>query len=93
MAYRNEALDLRVVNYSDLRKNLKDYLDSVHRDRQALIVTRRGEEHVVVISLDEYRSLAETEYLLSEEANARHLRDSLREGRSRGATPRTLSDE
>lgn len=93
MAYRNEAVDLRVVNYSDLRKNLKDYLDAVHRDRQALVVTRRGDEHVVVISMDEYRSLAETEYLLSEEANARHLRDSLRAARSGGATPRTLSDE
>ena len=31
MAYRNEAVDLRVVNYSDLRKNLKGYLDAVCR--------------------------------------------------------------
>ena len=93
MAYRNEAVDLRIVNYSDLRKNLKDYLDAVYQDRQALVVTRRGDEHVVVISMDEYRSLAETEYLLSEEANARHLRDSLGDARSGGATPRTLSDE
>ena len=93
MAYRNDAVDLRVVNYSDLRKNLKAYLDAVCRDRQALVVTRRDDEHVVVVSMDEYRSLAETDYLLSEEANARHLRDSLREARSGGATPRTLSDE
>ena len=93
MAYRNELVDLRVVNYSELRKHLKDYLDAVCRDRQALVVTRRNEEHVVMISMDEYRSLAETEYLLSEEANARHLRESLGEARSGGATPRTLSDE
>ena len=84
---------MRVVSYSDLRKHLKDHLDEVCRDRQALVVTRRNDEHVVVISMDEYRSLAETEYLLSEEANARHLRDSLREARSGGATPRALSDE
>ena len=68
---------MRVVNYSDLRKNLKGYLDSVYQDRQPLVVTRRNNEHVVMISIDEYHSLAETEYLLSEEANARHLRDSL----------------
>lgn len=92
MAYRNDVVDLRVVSYSELRKNLKDYLDAVCRDRQALVVTRRGDEHVVVISMDEYRSLAETEYLLSEEANARHLRDSLHEARSGGAAPRALSD-
>ena len=56
-------------------------------------MTRRGDEHVVVISMDEYRNLAETEYLRSEEANAGHLRDSLRAARSGGATPRALSDE
>ena len=92
MAYRNDVADLRAVNCSEFRKNLKDYLDTVYRDRQALVVTRRGDEHVVVISMDEYRSLAETEYLLSGEANARHLLDSLREARSGGASPRSLSD-
>ena len=42
------------------------------------------------LRIDEYRSLAETEYLLSNEANARHLRDSLREARNGGARPREL---
>ena len=84
---------MRVVNYSDLRKNLKGYLDSVYQDRQPLVVTRRNNEHVVMISIDEYHSLAETEYLLSEEANARHLRDSLRASRSGGAKRRELSED
>ena len=84
---------MRVVNYSDLRKNLKGYLDAVYQDRQPLVVTRRNNEHVVMISLDEYQSLAETEYLLSEEANARHLRDSLRAARSDGARRRELSED
>ena len=84
---------MRVVNYSDLRKNLKGYLDAVYRDRQPLVVTRRNNEHVVMISIEEYHSLAETEYLLSEEANARHLRDSLRAARSGGATRRRLTED
>ena len=84
---------MRVVNYSDLRRNLKDYLDAVCRDRQALVVARRNEQHVVMISMDEYRSLAETEYLLAEEANARHLRDSLRAARAGEAEPRTLIED
>ena len=84
---------MRVVNYSELRKNLKGYLDGVHRDRQPLVVTRRNNEHVVMISIDEYRSFAETEYLLSEEANARHLRDSLRAARSGGARRRELNED
>lgn len=85
--------DVRVVNYSDLRRSLKDYLDAVCRDRQALVVARRNEQHVVMISMDEYRSLAETEYLLAEEANARHLRDSLRAARAGEAEPRTLIED
>lgn len=84
---------MRVVNYSDLRRSLKDYLDAVCRDRQALVVARRNEQHVVMISMDEYRSLAETEYLLAEEANARHLRDSLRAARAGEAEPRTLIED
>ena len=85
---------MRVVNYSDLRKNLlQGYMDAVYRDRQPLVVTRNNDEHVVMLSIDEYRSLAETEYLLSNEANARHLRDSLREARNGGARPRELSDD
>ena len=69
------------------------YLDAVYQDRQPLVVTRRNNEHVVMISIDEYHSLAETEYLLSEEANARHLRDSLRAARNGGAQPRELSED
>ena len=84
---------MRVVNYSDLRKSLKDYLDTVYRDRQPLVVTRRNNEHVVMISIDEYQSLVETEYLMSEEANARHLRDSLRAARSGSARHRELSED
>ena len=91
MAYVSPGM--RVVNYSDLRKNLKGYLDAVYQDRQPLIVTRRNNEHVVMISIDEYHSLAETEYLLSEEANAQHLRDSLRAARSGGARRRELSED
>ena len=65
----------------------------MYQDRQPLVVTRRNNEHVVMISIDEYHSLAETEYLLSEEANARHLRDSLRAARGGGAVRRQLTED
>lgn len=93
MGYGNDVADMRVVNYTDLRKNLKDYMDAVCRDRQGLVVARRNDEHVVMISMDEYRSLAETEYLLADEANARHLRESLRAARTGRVEPRALIDD
>lgn len=65
------------VSYSDLRKNLKSYMDKVYFDHDPLIITRKNNENLVLLSIDEYNSLIETHYLLSNEANADHLRKSL----------------
>lgn len=55
---------MRTTNYSELRNNLKNYLDGVINDSEPLIVHRSGSESVVVISLEEYNSIKETEYLM-----------------------------
>ena len=65
------------VSYSDLRGNLKNYMDKVYHDHEPLIITRKNSENLVLISIDEYNSLTETNYLLSNEANANHLRISI----------------
>jgi antitoxin YefM len=81
------------VNYSDLRRNLKSYLDRVHDDRETLIVTRKNNENVVLISLEEYNSLVETTYLLSSDANAKHISESMREARAGNVTEHELIEE
>ena len=45
------------VNYSTIRNNLKDYCDKVSDEHQTVIVTRKDEKNVVIISLDEYNHL------------------------------------
>ena len=45
------------VNYSTIRSKLKDYCDKVTDDYETVIVTRKDEKNVVLISLDEYNSL------------------------------------
>lgn len=45
------------VNYSTIRSRLKDYCDKVTDDYETVIVTRKDEKNVVLISLDEYNSL------------------------------------
>lgn len=45
------------VNYSTVRNNLKDYCDRVTDDRETVIVTRKDEKNVVIISLDEWNAL------------------------------------
>ena len=45
------------VNYSTIRNNLKDYCDRVTEEHETVIVTRKDEKNVVIISLDEWNAL------------------------------------
>ena len=45
------------VNYSTIRENLKSYCDKVTDLNETVIVTRKNEKNVVIISLDEWNSL------------------------------------
>ena len=45
------------VNYSTIRNRLKDYCDRVTDENETVIVTRKDEKNVVIISLDEYNAL------------------------------------
>ncbi|PIB33162.1 prevent-host-death protein [Gaetbulibacter sp. 5U11] len=56
---------MEIVNYTDLRSNLKHWLNKVVDDVTALVVKRKGSKDLVLISLDEYNSLKETTYLLT----------------------------
>jgi antitoxin YefM len=56
---------MKVINYTDLRLNLKTWLDMVVNDVQELIIKRKNNKDLVIISLEEYNSLKETSYLLS----------------------------
>ncbi|HPE74796.1 MAG TPA: type II toxin-antitoxin system Phd/YefM family antitoxin [Draconibacterium sp.] len=70
---------MKTVNYSELRSQLKANLDMVCEDHETLIVHRSGGKSVVLMSLDEYNSQKETEYLLSSEKNAEHLAESIKQ--------------
>lgn len=68
---------MKTVNYSELRNKLKDNLDMVCEDHETLIVHRPGGKSVVMMSLDEYNSRKETEYLLSTESNTKRLTQAI----------------
>lgn len=56
---------MKVINYTDLRVNLKKWMDLVINDVEELIIKRKNNKDLVLISLEEYNSLKETSYLLS----------------------------
>lgn len=66
-----------VMTYSDARKNLKAVMDKVVEDHSEAIITRRNGEAVVMVSLSDWNSIRETEYLLRSPENARRLRESI----------------
>lgn len=55
-----------------------------------MIITRNGEPSVVLLSLETYRSLEETAYLLRTHENARRLLEAIRELEAGGGTEREL---
>jgi antitoxin YefM len=70
------------VSYSDLRQNLKHFLDRVYNDNDTLIITRKNNENLVLLSVAEYDSLLETNYLMANEANAKHLLKSIKQAKT-----------
>lgn len=61
------------ITYSAARANLATTMDRVCNDHEALIITRNGEQSVVMLSLEDFQALEETAYLLRSPANAKRL--------------------
>ena len=45
------------VNYSTIRNNLKNYCDKATDSQETVIVTRKDEKNVVILSLERYNQL------------------------------------
>ena len=83
---------MRIVSYTDARNALKTVLDTVERDADITIITRRDGGDAVVMSLAHYQSMAETLHLSSSPANAAHLAESIAQFKAGKAKRRELVD-
>lgn len=80
------------ISYSVARANLAKTMDRVCNDHEALIITRNGDQSVVMLSLEDYQALEETAYLLRSPANARRLLSATAQLGSGNGTERTLAE-
>lgn len=80
------------ITYSAARANLASTMDRVCNDHEPLIITRNGEQSVVMLSLEDYQSLEETAYLLRSPANARRLLSAAAQLAAGKGTERDLSE-
>ena len=56
------------VNYTNLRENMKNYMDKVTDDYETMIVTRKNNRNVVMMSEESYNNLMENLYLMEDRA-------------------------
>ena len=80
------------VNYSQVRENLKTYMDKATNDFETIVVTRK-DKNVVIISEEAYNNLLENAYLLKDKANYDWLMESKKQLESGIAIVHQLIDE
>ncbi|ANE54870.1 MULTISPECIES: type II toxin-antitoxin system Phd/YefM family antitoxin [Methylomonas] len=78
------------ISYSAARANLAKTMDKVCADHAPIIITRKSESPVVMLSLEDYQAMEETAYLLRSPANARRLLESIAELESGQGSEREL---
>ncbi len=79
------------ITYTTARAKLAETMDRVCDDHEAIIITRNGEQAVVMMSLDDYKALEETSYLLRSPKNARRLLEAISELEEGRGNERTLA--
>jgi len=67
------------ISYTAARANLANTMAHVCNDHAPIIITRKSEDPVVMMSLEDYNAMQETTYLLRSPANARDLLESIAE--------------
>ena len=68
---------MKALSYTALRKTLAKTMEKVCEDHEAIIITRKNEGAVVMLSLDDYEALEETAYLLRSPKNVKRLIESI----------------
>lgn len=64
------------VNYTNLRENMKAYMDKVTDDYETMIITRKDNKNVVMISEEAYNNLMENVHVMGNKANYDWLTES-----------------
>ena len=60
---------MQAVNYTNLRENMKSYMDKVTDDYETIIVTRKDNKNVVMLSEESYNNLMENIYVMGNKNN------------------------
>jgi antitoxin YefM len=87
-----EDYEMDAITYTHARSNLAKTMEKVCDDHTPVIITRKNQRAVVMLSLEDYEALEETAYLLRSPKNARRLLESVAELESGGGAERELME-
>ena len=68
---------METITYSEARGNFRATIEKVCEDHTPVIITRRNQQPVVMVSLEDYNAMEETLYLLRNPRNAERLLQSV----------------
>ena len=68
---------MRAITYTAARETLASTMQSVCDDRDPIIITRKRDQAVVMISLEDYESMLETNYLRRSPVNAERIESAI----------------
>ena len=78
------------TTYTNARAKLASLIDEVTKNREVVIIQRRGSEDVAMIAADELAGLLETAHLLRSPTNTQRLISALDRVRKGIGTPQTI---
>lgn len=82
---------MKTASVTEFRQRAKELLKEIEEDQDILIISRpKSQMGFVVLPMDQYESLLETAHLLSTEANARHLWESVAQHKAGNLISREL---
>ena len=70
---------MHTETFSSARKNLASTMDYVVSNHTPVTITRQNKEPVVMLSLEDYRAIEETAYLMQSRSNADRLNSAIDE--------------
>ena len=80
------------TTYTQARARFASLIDEVLKNREVVIIQRRGNEDVAMIAADELAGILETAHLLRSPANADRLNSALERVRRQTGTIRTIDE-
>ena len=80
------------TTYTHARARLASLIDEVTKNREVVIIQRRGSEDVAMIAADELAGILETAHLLRSPKNAQRLLTTLDRVRKGSGTPQAIDE-